>query len=304
MGSYRSGTSIFCWCLGQHPNLVNLPETNWLAQLTVDLQRLYQLGTLHQRHTHLGQTGISLDRFYDLFGQGAEHVIQVTNPLLIENTERKPKGNLRRRRSPHDPKHRWVDATPENSHYIYGLAKLFPEARFIHLLRNPDEVARSLMRFSAAGAARDHAHDEAYRNWLRLVSACYNAEQALGTGRMSRVGYDELVGSPADTFRRVLAFLAEPYAADCCLPLQEKINSSHVSPDSVPLHASAAAHAAHALYQRILLAPAPAREGDPAKYSKIEATFLQYCRDLHAPPPPQIQTGVMRRITRLWKRAK
>ncbi|MGA9853598.1 MAG: sulfotransferase [Gammaproteobacteria bacterium] len=301
LGSYRSGTSIFCWCLGQHPNMVNLPETNWLAQLTVDLHRLYRLGTLNHRFSHLGQIDISLDRFYDLFGQGVEHIIQAINPLLIEKTERKPKGNLRRRRSPHDPKHRWVDATPENSHYVYALSKLFPEARFIHLLRNPDEVARSLMKFSAAGA-RDHAHDEAYHNWLRLVSVCYDAEQALGTKRMIRVQYDELVGNPEETFQRVSSFLDEPYSADCCLPLQEKINSSRVSPESVPLHATRAAREAHELYQRILQGPQIASDGDPVKYTEIEAVFLQYCQDMHAPPLRRVQRGVMQRIARLWKK--
>lgn len=301
VGSYRSGTSIFCWCLGQHPNLVNLPETNWLARLGMDLDNLYRLATINGKHSHLGQIGTSLDEFYKLFGEGVEHLMKSTNPLLIEKSERNTKGELRRRRSVQDPKRRWVDATPENSHYIYPLGKMFPEARFIHLLRNPHDVSRSLMKFSRTGA-RDYAHDEAYRTWMRLTQASFQAERALGTKRMLRVRYEDLVGNPADSFRRVLAFLGEEYSDDCLKPLDNKINSSRVGPDCVQLDDSTeASRDAGCLYHEITAVELP-EIGDAGVYAQMQVEFHERCRQLQAVENIPQHRGVRERLKSIWNR--
>lgn len=276
VGSYRSGTSIFCWCLGQHPNLVNLPETNWLARLGIDLENLYRLGTVNGKFSHLQQAGVSQDDFYRLFGEGVDLLIQATNPALIDKSMPSDKQPFTRRRSPEDPKCRWVDATPENSHYIYPLNKLFPYGKFIHLLRSPHDVANSLMKFSRAGA-RDYEHDEAYRAWTRLTRAALAGERALGASRVLRLRYEDFTGSPEREFRKALTFLGEEYSADCLKPLESKINSSEVGPEGVPRDEStAAAREADQLYREAILTALPA-VGDAADYSALETVFLAQC---------------------------
>jgi Sulfotransferase family len=303
VGSYRSGTSIFCWCLGQHPNLVNLPETNWLARLGLDLDNLYRIATVNGNFSHLGQIGTGIEEFYRLMGEGVERLIQATNPLLIERTERNVKGELHRRRSLEDPKRRWVDATPENSHYVYALAKMFPGARFIHLLRNPHDVARSLMKFSRTGA-RDYGHDEAYRTWTRLTRAAWLAERALGRAQALRVRYEDFTGHPEQAFRRVLAFLREDYAADCLKPLDNKINSSKVERDAVPVDTStAAAREAEQLYREILSAPEPREQGDADAAAELQRLFLELCRAQQLPPVARLRHGLAARLSSLWSRS-
>lgn len=301
VGSYRSGTSIFCWCLGQHPNLVNLPETNWLARLGVDLENLYRLGTVNGKYSHLQQADVSLDDFYRLFGEGVDRLMQVTNPALIEKSPKpgKNKRHFARRRSVVDPKRRWVDATPENSHYIYPLSKMFPGAKFIHLLRNPHDVASSLMKFSRTGA-RDYEHDEAYRTWTRLTRAAIAGERALGATRVLRLGYEDFTVAPEAAFRRALAFLGEEYSADCLEPLESKINSSEVGPEGVRRDEStAAAREADQLYRE---AGMPPPVGDPAAYASLEAVFLTQCRSAQPVETPAPGRGVAARFLSLLRK--
>lgn len=230
IGSYRSGTSILAWCLSQHPNLFHLPETYWIAKLSVDLDSTYSLGIRNGRFSHLGQMGLSKDEFYRRMGTGIDAFIKSTRDILINKVERgnQNRSELRRRRSEWDPKTRWVDATPENTHYVPGLLRLFPDAQFIHILRDPHEVARSLENFSQAGGAKDYAQQEAYEAWLRLTRAAVRTERALGAARVHRLAYRDLVENSEVALRKCMAFLGEPYSAECLLPLARKINSSKV----------------------------------------------------------------------------
>jgi len=164
------------------------------------------------------------DACNELIRDAQRNIVRRSNEISIQDPL-KETDNVKLFRDERHSKHRWVDGTPENSYFVLPLFRLFPDARFIHILRNPRLVATSLMHFSTMGA-HDYAEEDAYRTWTRMVRASALAEQAFGPARVMRLAHEELVSNPQDALTRCLAFVGEEYHSDCLLPLREKMNSS------------------------------------------------------------------------------
>jgi hypothetical protein len=234
VGSGRSGTSILTWSLAQHPNILPLEETYWIAKLAVALGPIYDLGTGRGKRSQLSAAEITNAQFYECFGSAVDRLIRDSE------TRRHRQGaneEFKRRRSPLDPKRRWVDGTPENSFYIAALSELFPAAKFIHILRDVQSVVKSLMNFANLGVA-NFSEQAAYQKWTKSVRACVQAEGALGPDKVYRIKHSDLVHAPEAVLRGCLDFLEEPFCLDCLKPLKTKINSSKVPPDFNPFDPS------------------------------------------------------------------
>jgi peptidoglycan hydrolase-like protein with peptidoglycan-binding domain len=129
-------------------------------------------------------------------------------------------------------KTRWVDQTPQYSFDICGLRKLFPNALFIHIVRDVTSVVRSMLNFHrVAGTHLVANQEEAYKYWLRSVRACLKAEQAYGPRVVFRLHYALLLDKPETAIRSLLDFVGEPYTPKCLEPLSQRINSSNVPAD-------------------------------------------------------------------------
>jgi hypothetical protein len=254
IGSYRSGTSILTWSLGQHSTIFFLEETNWIYRLGVYLDCLYSFGSAHGEFSNLSSMGITRTKFYESFGKRV-------HSLLLENRINYLRANLKAElkkrneldlvnlrklnkiedfaeytsedepfahiRSKQDRKNRWVDGTPENSHFVYCLNMMFPHAKFIFLIRNPIEVANSLMSLATVGGGTGNYEEEnAYDQWYALTESCYYSLKAFGTAKVFLVRYEDLVSQKEMVIKNCLSFLHEEYDANCLKPFQVVINSS------------------------------------------------------------------------------
>ncbi len=313
VGSPRSGTSILTWCLGQHPNMLVIPESAWMGDFAIDLAIRYQIGTARGNRSVLSAMDIEREEFFARFGQSI-------NDLILnhrKDLERKRSGYAARAVPNAMPeasmtvqpgvnrKARWVDGTPEYSLHICGLRKLFPGALFIHIVRDVDSVVRSILNFDRLGEGSLVANEqEAYNYWLRTVSSCLLAERAYGPRVVFRLRYSALVDTPEAALRSLFNFLSEPFAAECLTPLEKRINSSNVPADfkiGDPETDPSLVERAKRLSTEVEKTPQPP-EASPAASDEMEAAFNQrisaHCE------AQQVIAALQKRAERLTKEIK
>ena len=259
-----------------------------MGDFAINLAISHKIGTARGNRSVLSAMDIQSEEFFASFGQSI-------NDLILshrQDLERKRGGASRAGASgtsgafkttrPHsEPKARWVDGTPEYSLHICGLRKLFPEVRFIHLVRDVSSVVRSMLNFHRVAGIHLVANEqEAYNYWLRTVGACLQAERAYGPTVVRRMWYSDFTDRPEPAMRSVLDFLGEPYAQQCLEPLAQRINSSNVPPDfkaDDPATDPAVVETATRLCSELEASPQPP-EGSPAAASEIEAAFEKRVR--------------------------
>ncbi len=103
-------------------------------------------------------------------------------------------------------KSRWGDKTPAYQPHIEEPAEIWPEARFVVLVRDGRDVALSVMRVPF-GANNAWA---AARSWKHAVRLGREAERRY-PGRVLTLRYEDLVGDPETHVALVCAFLALDY---------------------------------------------------------------------------------------------
>jgi hypothetical protein len=99
-------------------------------------------------------------------------------------------------------KARWGDKTPQYVSAMTEVASVLPEARFVHLIRDGREVARSVMDLSwgpsdAASAAR---------LWAEVISTGRVQAKAL-PGRYLEARYERLVADPEQVLQEICEFI-------------------------------------------------------------------------------------------------
>ena len=295
IGAPRSGTSITTWALGQHPNIQPMPETGWIASMAVGAYLSYLKGSERGKFSHLSNVDYPMAPFLARIGAAVDAIVHdvfdarcghfygaqpARNPqwALSEAQQRNP---MQLRRTAGDPKQRWIDGTPLNSFYIWALAEMFPQARFIHNLRRPDEVATSLEGFDKVGA-EPQALDAGLDTWITHTENAWYAERGLGSERVFRLDFHRLAEEPEPLLREVCAFLGEDFSSDCLLPLSRKLNSSEVAEkrqhNLALLRGNPAFERAQAVYDVVRQQPGRVQP-DAFSLGVIRQRFLDYCRD-------------------------
>lgn len=218
VGSPRSGTTAMAHALKQHPDL-------FVSKESYVLHQFYGNGRTRQVWEHnmnrvtpnwLRHEEVSYEEFLAHIGRGMSSLF-----------------------SSRSGGRRWVDQTPLYTPMIDDLALMFPDASFLHLVRDGRAVVRSMSGFadvfdepSKAGMLSDEIPtwtedvDEACRTWNDWVArATEFAEEHPKRCVVAR--NEDLVNDPHGGFSRIQEFLGlEPHSGSAEAWGRRRINSS------------------------------------------------------------------------------
>ena len=102
-------------------------------------------------------------------------------------------------------KSRWGDKTPRYVTDISRLHRVFPGAKFVHIIRDARDVCLSLRQ------AWRHTWHYSAEYWSQTVRAGVAQGQSIGMDFYLEVAYEDLVRQPEPMLRRICAFLGEDF---------------------------------------------------------------------------------------------
>lgn len=204
VGAGRSGTTMLRLILAGHSGLHVCPETWFIADLAahlprrepltpMELERAITLITGHYRWPDLGLSETELRRMVaDLERPTLRAVIDTIYGRLARAVG----------------KPRIGDKTPLYVRILPTLAELYPDAQFIHLLRDGRDVA---MSYIDAGWWRHRCYQGDRFEWTAAVRAARDFASKARAGTWFELRYEELVAAPEVVVRRLCAYLGEGF---------------------------------------------------------------------------------------------
>ena len=106
-----------------------------------------------------------------------------------------------------DDKSRWGDKTPGYVTEVERIHSLFPNAQFIHIIRDARDVCISLRKVGWHGPTVVHMA----RYWREQVAIGMATGRRLGNSNYLEVSYEALVTDVESTLRNICLFLAVPF---------------------------------------------------------------------------------------------
>jgi hypothetical protein len=202
VGCGRSGTTLFRAMLDSHPLMAVPPESYFVAEMA------------GSRGRYDGGGRFDLDRFradlrgnswFGKWGIDDDRLRAALDPAPADLAEA-----LRRVfRSYADAfgKSRYADKTPSYVRHIGLLSETFPEARFLHVVRDGRDVALSFLRMPFG----PNSLEEGALFWRSRTLTGRQVGAALGRDRYREIRYEDLVQHPEDQLREVVDFAGLPY---------------------------------------------------------------------------------------------
>lgn len=208
VGANRSGTTLLRLLLNAHSRIAIPEEINYFYGFT-GTEVCYENWTESQLSPSAYTAFV--DRFLET---NRAKVRELDLPsvraeiLAGPHDLRQPYRVLLERWATHYGKARWGEKTPGNIYHSNILIDMFPEARFIHMVRDPRGGVASMQRVSFC--SDDVAFNALHRHKIMSHGREWLAE-AVPTAQRMEVRYEDLVSSPQHTLGRICSFIGEAY---------------------------------------------------------------------------------------------
>jgi hypothetical protein len=204
VGSGRSGTTLLRNILDAHPDLAVAHEAHFLAPLARHRRAYGKAGGFDGEAF---VTDLYLDPNFRRLGLGeveARSALRSAFPADYAAAARAILAAYAASRG----KSRFGDKTPGYVKHMALLADIFPEARFIHIIRDGRDVALAYLDRSEWGPT---TVGEAALYWRSRVEKGREAGRLLGPRRYREILYEDLVDDPEGTVRDLCDFIELEY---------------------------------------------------------------------------------------------
>ncbi|MET9382425.1 sulfotransferase [Streptomyces sp. NPDC002928] len=212
LGCPRSGTTMLQLMLHAHPRIALPPETRFVLPAYEDRLRF---GDLREPDNRAGLaqwiTGRKETRFHEL-GLDAHSVAEriADAPPTLGSALGVPLQAYAERHG----KVRWGDKRPAYALHVDAILRLFPDAQFVHLVRDGRDCVASLL-----GMPWWHrGFHEAVATWAQVMDVTRRYARRLGPDSWREVRYEDLLADPETQLRGICAYLGEEYAPETTEP--------------------------------------------------------------------------------------
>lgn len=213
IGVGRSGTTLLRLMLDAHPELAIPPETRFVPRLIAaarppDATAADLVATL------------AAERNWADFGLDPEAVAERIR-AAPELTPAVAVRSFFEAYAARFDKPRWGDKTPVYGRRMPMISRAVPEVRFVHVVRDPRDVAVSWRRFRELRGDDPLTAEHWAQVWAQTIVE--TRMKARRVPHYLELRYEDLVSEPESTLRRVCEFIA--------LPFSERMLSYHLSAD-------------------------------------------------------------------------
>jgi hypothetical protein len=203
VGMNGSGTTMLLDCLGRHPALYAFPKETRLIPY------------LMARESSYGD--LSVDASYqalwdDVRGLAVFRQVNGNEPVPLPADWRdRPRSlssvldSIFRYFAAHHGKSRWCEKTPQHVQHLIALARQFPHAKFVHVIRDGRDCAVSFHR------RWKRTPQLTVFRWKKVVQMGRAQGESLGAARYLEVRYEDLTEKPEIALRRICEFLSLPF---------------------------------------------------------------------------------------------
>lgn len=203
VGCPRSGTTMLQLMLHSHPRIAVPPENRYFLR---GYHQRADFGDLREAANRrvLGEFITKRRQFRDFKLDRAAVIEAIVDapPTLGSAYE-----TVMREFAAANGKQRWCDKRPAYLHHTHTILRLFPDAQFVHLVRDGRACVASLKRMPwwKGGAPAGVVH------WVSAVDAGLSLKKRMPPGTWFELQYEQLVGDPESELRVLCAYLGEEF---------------------------------------------------------------------------------------------
>jgi hypothetical protein len=214
VGAPRSGTTLLQRMLRSHPRISSpTGESHFFIPLLRDEARFGDLSQVENVRALLEQMHERWAEFLDTDFHGVKFEIDsMANAIHARGARRMSEvlDALFRINAEGEGKARWLDKTPYYIHHIPALLMTYPDAQFVHIIRDGRDAVLSMLEravdirvFNVAAGAK---------LWKHYVEAGRSAGKQLAPHQYMELRYEDILGEPVTSVRMLCEFLGEEFS--------------------------------------------------------------------------------------------